>query len=75
MMAKRFWWEAMEKNDIPLFKLAKHYFITCHTEGNTPSTVRGYRESWATLFSGARMPPWETRRLAGSGATAFTLVG
>ena len=34
----------MEKNDIPLVKLAEHYFITCHTEGKTPSTVRGYRE-------------------------------
>ncbi len=44
MRSKRIRWETMEKNRIPLAKLAEHYFITCHTEGKTPSTVRGYRE-------------------------------
>ena len=44
IVKKRIRWEAMEKNDIPLAKLAEHYFITCHTEGKTPSTIRGYRE-------------------------------
>ena len=44
MIVKRIRWEAMEKNDIPLVKLAEHYFITCHTEGKTPSTMRSYRE-------------------------------
>ena len=44
MKVKRTRWEAMEKNHIPLIKLAKHYFITCHAEGKTPSTGRGYRD-------------------------------
>jgi len=44
MIKKRIRWEAMEKNDIPLAKLAELYFITCQTEGKMPSTIRGYRE-------------------------------
>ena len=50
MMVKRIRWEAMEKNDIPLVKLAEHYFITCHTEGKTPSTVRDYREKFGRFI-------------------------
>ena len=39
----------MDKNHIPLPKLADQYFITCHTEGKTPSTVRGYRKKLGRL--------------------------
>ena len=44
MVSRRIRWENMEKNQIPLFKLAEHYFTTCATEGKTLSTLRGYRE-------------------------------
>ena len=51
MRVKRIQWEAMEQNHIPLIKLAEHYFITCRTEGKTPSTVRGYREKLGRFIS------------------------
>ena len=44
MRSKRIRWETMDKRDIPLSKLAEHYFTTCATEGKTPSTVHGYRQ-------------------------------
>ena len=34
----------MNKNEIPLVRLAEQYLITCRTEGKTPSTLRGYSE-------------------------------
>ena len=37
-------WETMDKDGISFATLAKHYLITCATEGKTPSTLRGYRE-------------------------------
>jgi len=43
MSEGRIRWEAMDKNHIPLSKLAGHYFITCGAEGKTPSKVRGYK--------------------------------
>jgi hypothetical protein len=30
--------------DTALSKLAEQYFITCHTEGKTPSAIRGCQE-------------------------------
>jgi hypothetical protein len=44
MGKKRVRWNAMDKGHMPLSKLAEQYFITCHTEGKTPSTIRGYQE-------------------------------
>ena len=44
MRGKRTRWETMDKSQIPLSRLAEQYFITCHAEGKTPSTLRGYRE-------------------------------
>ena len=44
MRPKRIRWETMDKNQIPLYRLAELYFITCTAEGKTPSTLRGYRE-------------------------------
>jgi len=40
----RIQWETKDNRDIPLSKLAEHYFTTCASEGKTPSTVRGYRD-------------------------------
>ena len=37
-------WETMDKDGISFATLAKHYLITCATEGKTPSTLRGYNE-------------------------------
>jgi len=37
-------WETMNKNDIPLERLAQHYLTTCRTEGKTLSTLRTYTE-------------------------------
>lgn len=34
----------MNKESIPLERLAQHYITTCRTEGKTPSTLRGYTE-------------------------------
>ncbi len=44
MVPRRIRWETMEKSQIPLSKLAEHYFTTCATEGKTFSTLRSYRE-------------------------------
>lgn len=44
MVSRRIRWETMEKNQIPLSKLAEHYFTTCTTEGKSLLTLRGYRE-------------------------------
>lgn len=33
-------WEAMDKDDILLSKLAEHYLITCRTEGKTASVTQ-----------------------------------
>lgn len=43
-------WETMDKDDIPLSKLAEHYLITCRTEGKTASTLRGYHEKLGRLI-------------------------
>ena len=45
MVSRRIRWETMEKNQIPLPKLAEHYFTTCATEGKTFPTLRSYREN------------------------------
>ena len=34
----------MNKESIPLERLAQHYITTCRAEGKTPSTLRGYTE-------------------------------
>ena len=44
MRGKRTRRETMDKSQIPLARLAEQYFITCHNEGKTASTLRGYRE-------------------------------
>ena len=41
MRPKRIRWETMDKNQIPPYRLAEQYFITCTTEGKTPFTLRG----------------------------------
>ena len=50
-------WETMDNREIPLSKLAEHYFTTCDTEGKTPSTVRGYREKLGRLGKGSKTLP------------------
>ena len=44
METRRLRWNTMDKSEIPLFRLAEQYLITCRTEGKTPSTLRGYQE-------------------------------
>ena len=45
MKIKRVRCYAMERTHIPPARLAGYYFITCQTEGNTPSDMRGYVRS------------------------------
>lgn len=44
MAVRKARWNTMDKSHMPLSRLADQYFITCHTEGRTPATLRGYRE-------------------------------
>ena len=69
MVVKRIPWEALAKNDIPLVKLAEHYFITCHAEGKTPSTVRGL----GTGGDPQRMPSAPARKANGRAITFETI--
>lgn len=48
----------MDKSELPLVKLVEQYLITCRTEGKTPLTQRGYRESWAALSVGQLKTVW-----------------
>jgi len=47
--SNRIRWQTMDKDHIPLSRLAEQYFITCRTEGKTDSTLRGYQEKLGRL--------------------------
>ncbi len=52
-------WETMDKDGISFATLTKHYLITCATEGNTPATLRGYKEKLNRIVrwsEGATLP-------------------
>lgn len=49
MAIKRVRWETMDKSQMPLAKLAEHYYLTCRTEGLTANTLHGYQEKLSRL--------------------------